>query len=181
MFKGVKYTNNVTLNDVRIDNIKELSNNLNINLDYNNWDLNEDFDSEGKNFDIIYSYGTLYHLNNPVQCIKKLSNMCKEFIIISTVGNYCDEDGFLYEKENTNPSQSYNGLGCRPSRKWLANELSKYFEYIYFPINQPEHHDFKKYYVNKKDDGKYWRFVIIGSKYKMENKMLTETMPMVYM
>ena len=42
-------------------------------------------------YDIIYCYGTLYHLYNPSLCIKNLSNICNDFMIICTAGNENDD------------------------------------------------------------------------------------------
>ncbi len=94
-------------------------------------------------FDIIYCYGTLYHLSNPSLCIKELSNLCRElFLIESCVSPEETGDINLVQENSSNPNQSKEGRGCRPRRKWVLLELKKYFSYVYISISQPNHPDF---------------------------------------
>jgi hypothetical protein len=177
----LKYTSNVTINDARLNNIKMCLTNINKNLEFNTWDLNIDFNTNGKMYDIIYCYGTLYHLYNPSLCIKNLSNICNDFMIICTAGNENDE-GIEYVKEDISQhSQAYVKCGCRPSRKWVLDEMSKYFNYIYFPKTQPLHYDFKTDYSKRLNNGSNYRFIIIGSKNKIDNDLLTQNMPIQYL
>ncbi len=134
---------NVTLNDARIDNIKHLiSINPGLKISgYNTWDLNN-FEDESK-FDIIFSYGTLYHLHDPSNALEKLSKMCKDFILLETVVN-CDKDiSIRYVNEVASSNQSFTHAGCRPSRSWVLNELKKHFKYVYISKYQPIYEDFK--------------------------------------
>ena len=172
----LKFSNNITLNDAREENILTLLKNIKKNLPYNTYNLNCDISTDTI-YDIIICYGTLYHLEYPANAIKNLSNICKEFIIISTAGNGKD-DGIRFLKEANENAQSYTLIGCRPGRKWMYNELNKYFKYIYFPISQPEHTDFKKDWSKPNDET--CRFIIIGSHIKLDNVNLVSELPIIY-
>jgi 2-polyprenyl-3-methyl-5-hydroxy-6-metoxy-1,4-benzoquinol methylase len=184
----LKKTDDITLNDTRLDNINYLKSNLHRtfislnekeilvgkNLCSNTWDLNNDFPTN-THFDVIVSYGTLYHLENPANAIKNLSAICKEFMILSTAGNGQD-NGIQFIEESNEAAQSYTLKGCRPSRKWVYDEFKKYFKYIYIPISQPDHPDFKKVWPTTTT----CRFIIIGSHIELNNPNLTTEMPNIY-
>ncbi|AZN38505.1 class I SAM-dependent methyltransferase [Paenibacillus albus] len=94
-------------------------------------------------FDIIYCYGTLYHLSNPSIGIKELANLCNKYLLIETCVSPVDNGEINLEAENKdNPNQSIDGTGCRPGRDWVIEELGKYFPYIYLSVSQPNDPDF---------------------------------------
>ena len=175
----LKHTNDITLNDTRQSNINFVKKRIKIDLPSNNWDLNEPL-PQNKKFDVVYSYGTIYHLNNPVEAIKNLSKLCNDFFIISLAGNGANSEMYLkYEKGN---DQSTTSIGCRCGRNWIKNELKKYFKYVYFPISQPDHPDFHKDWSGTLPipTTRNVRFVIIGSHKKLNNPNLITKTPNVY-
>ena len=169
-------TNNITLNDARLENILSLKQNINKDLLHNTWDLNNELPLVEK-FDIIVCYGTLYHLHKPDFAIKNLATICKEFMILSTAGNGKNNSiRFLDEKEEG--AQSFTHKGCRPGRKWVENEFKQNFKYVYFPLSQPNHSDFKKSWISPNPEP--CRFIIIGSHIELNNPNLTTTLPTHY-
>lgn len=173
----LNYTNNITLNDPRQNNIEFVKKRIKKDLSSNNWDLNNDLPSVQK-FDIIFSYGTIYHLHKPIEAIKNLSNLCNDMFIISMQcngDNYgmisCLENGF---------DQSITGYGCRCGRYWVHEELKKYFPYVYFPIDQPNHPEFPKNWNNSLPLKGTVRFVIIASRKELNNNKLTPIAPDIY-
>ncbi|MFC0271934.1 class I SAM-dependent methyltransferase [Metabacillus herbersteinensis] len=94
-------------------------------------------------FDIVYCYGTLYHLNDPSLCIKELSKVCEKYFLIETCVNFVDNEKINIVEENKDYlNQSYHGKGCRPGRDWIMNELKKFFPYVYLTKSQPNHPEF---------------------------------------
>ncbi len=94
-------------------------------------------------FDIIYCYGTLYHLSNPSLCIKELSSVCRKLFLIETCVSTVDNGEINPTSENRNHlNQSIEGIGCCPGRDWVLAELKKYFPFVYVTITQPDHHEF---------------------------------------
>ena len=171
----LEYTNKITLNDSRKENILNLQENIGTNLEYNTCDLNTDCDGE---FDVIISFGTLYHLDNPANAIKIMSESTRELMVISTCSNGKD-DGIRYVAEQ-GQNQSSTGTGCRPGRSWVANELKKYFSYVYFTTGQPEFKDFNKDWTSQAATNNA-RFFIIGSNVNLDsNPKLTKNPPLIY-
>ena len=39
-------------------------------------------------------------------------------------------------------TQALDGVGCRPTRAWVWNQLSEQFQYVYLTATQPWHDEF---------------------------------------
>jgi predicted O-methyltransferase YrrM len=129
-------------------------------------DLNKP-DSHKKygSFDIVYCYGTLYHLNNPEHCIRDLSENCKELFLLETCVNPEDNGQINSVKENSETkNQSYSGGGCRPARDWIFQELKKYYSHVYISKFQPNHPDYPLRWPALAENLNNTRAVFIGSK-----------------
>ena len=186
----LQHSNNIILSDARKENIDYLKLNLHRtlyklneslyligkNLEEYIWNMNEDPPSE-INVDIIFCLGTLYHLDNPEKALLNLSKMCKEYCIISTATNGDDDDNINIITESQEQAQSYTLKGCRPSRKWIFNQLNKYFKYVYAFKTQPNHPDFKKIWPTVET----CRFMIIGSHIELNNENLITYLPNNYL
>ena len=172
----LKQSKHITLNDAREINIKSNLKNNHVSLNYNIWDLNEDLPTDII-FDIVISYGTLYHLHNPSNTIKNLANISKELLVLSTiVTGTKDNNSVNIIEEPNNIDQSYTNKGCRPGREWVTNEFKKHFKYVYFPITQPDNIEFPKLWPTTKRA----RFIIIGSHNQLDNIQLTDILPYIY-
>ena len=164
----LQFTGNITINDSRFENINNLLLTNNLKLQYNTWDLNENIPTDNI-FDIIFCYGTFYHLHKPEKTIDNLSKIFKDFIIIETITsgqnnmylNICNED-------INNLNQSSTGYGCRPGREYVFNLLQKYFKYVYTLKTQPIHEEFSLVFPCDNSS----RCIFIGSHNYIENNML---------
>ena len=163
----------VTLNDYRQENIRSLLQSLNVNLESNTWDLNQPIPSD-KKFDIIVSYGTLYHLNKPEEAIGHLSKICNEFLILSTcTSGKNDESINVVKEDNGMNNQAGDGFGCRPGRLFLFNTLRRNFAHVYSIKTQPNHPEFPLHFPTD-DTVLNSRNVFIGSHNKLEHELLVE-------
>ena len=174
----LNHTKNITLNDTRQDNINFIKQRIQKDLKSNNWDLNNPLNTE-EQFDVIFSYGTIYHLHYPDQAIKNLSEKCKDFLIISMQTNGADNGMYLCDEQGFD--QATEGKGCRCGRNWVKNELKKHFKYVYIPVSQPNHPDFPSNWEQHRQPlpGTV-RFVIIGSHKELNNPNLTTELPVFY-
>jgi hypothetical protein len=162
----------VTLNDYRQENITSLLRSLNKNLDSNTWDLNKAFPSD-KKFDIIVSYGTLYHLNKPEDAIINFSKSCNEFLVLSTCTNGKNDESINVTSENVAVNnQAGDGFGCRPGRLFLFNTLRRNFQYVYLVKTQPNNSEFPLHFPTNTVSNA--RNIFIGSHIKLENDLLVE-------
>ena len=128
-------------------------------------------------FDLVYCYGTLYHLSKPEQALKAMAGVCREMILLETCVTPGDELAVNLVTENaSNPNQSYSGKGCRPPRLWVIEMLKKYFGFAYASKSQPPHPDFDwdwQSFVSKKNH----RAVFVGSKTPLVNEKLSAQLP----
>ncbi|MDW8100540.1 MAG: class I SAM-dependent methyltransferase [Anaerolineae bacterium] len=95
-------------------------------------------------FDVVYCYGTLYHLADPTLCLRELAQHCGELFLLETCVFHEDNGQINPIAENAaNPNQSLHGVGCRPGRDWIMAELRKHFPFVYHTVTQPNHPDFE--------------------------------------
>ena len=163
--------------DARDENIKILKTRYS-NIKVLNVDLDSPF-SLGIQFDIVYCYGTLYHLCKPEIAIRSMSFHCKDILLLETCVDFNLDAGVTMCPEDSNgASQSFAGMGCRPSRKWVFIELKRYFDNVYIPITQPDHPEFPIDWKKKRKDNNLTRAIFIGSRKKLDNNLLTNKLIM---
>lgn len=126
-----------------------------------------------KQADVCFCYGLLYHLSKPTEFLENVSTKVKEFIIIETaISNFTSDNSInIVDESKGDYAQALNGLGCRPTRKYLWSTLKSIYPYVYMPLVQPNHADFPKSYTN----GGTQRMIVIGSNIPLNNKMLSDT------
>jgi hypothetical protein len=167
----------VTVTDARIENLTYLRRNyLDCNVQY----LNMESPScvENSPFDIVHCYGLLYHLSNPKQAIEFLSQNTRKFLFLETCVSFGDSEGInLIGELQTNPTQAYSGIGCRPTRIWIFKELQKLFKYVYLPTTQPWHDEFPLDWSSPgTHKASLARAIFVGSRELLENENLTTTL-----
>jgi hypothetical protein len=133
-----------------------------------------------ENFEIVFCYGLLYHLGHPDKAIEFISKRCLNMLILETrvspgdgeLINPCSEDDSV-------PTESRWGTGCRPTRKWVFNQLRQYFKHVYLPKTQPWHEEFPIDWNSERTaKAVSRRCVYIATRQRLHNRMLTETIPM---
>ena len=131
----------VVSNDARQENIRILRSRYAVRVLY--LDLDDSPETFNEQFDIVYCYGLLYHLKNPTKAIEFMSSCCRKMLLLETCVSFGNEDFLNPVIENAaNPSQAISGKGCRPTRRWVYNQLKRHFEFVYLPITQPNHEEF---------------------------------------
>jgi SAM-dependent methyltransferase len=129
-------------------------------------------------FDIVFCYGTLYHLSNPEFAIEKLSKKCKKFFLLETCVFPIDNGKVNLEFEISDLKfNSIHGVGCRPARNWIMEKLKKYYPYSYVTAHQPKHFLYSLNWPSV-NQNYYGRAVFIGSKIKLNNPLLLENLPL---
>jgi len=143
---------------------------LQLDLDHPPQDL-------GETFDIVYCYGLLYHLNDPAQALRFLSDCCSNMLLLSTCVAYGDASAVYPAREDaTQVLQSISGKGCRPTRRWVFEKLKETFEHVTMPITQPNHVEFPiDWSVSNSEP--LPKTVYIASRTKIENELLTAEIP----
>ncbi len=130
-------------------------------------------------FDIIYCYGLLYHLNKPSGALEFMCCCCRKMLLLETCVSFGNENSLNPCTEDAlNPTQSISGKGCRPTRRWVYNQLKRYFEFVYLPITQPNHEEFPTDWTRPPSKQILTRAVFVASKEQINNNLLLEEIPM---
>ena len=99
--------------------------------------------AESEQFDIVYAYGLLYHLQNPERGIRYIAATSRWLAFIETCVSFGDECAIHPIQESfEDASQSFSGTGCRPTRPWVYKTLKSVFAFVYQPGTQPAHEQF---------------------------------------
>lgn len=128
-------------------------------------------------YDIVYAYGILYHLSDPEKALQSFASHAEDLLLLETCVSVGDYESPNYVSEvQTHQSQSFDGVGCRPTRPWLFNKLKALFPFVYVPATQPVHEDFPiDWTVAPKTE--FTRAVFIGSRRPIANVRLLDYLP----
>jgi SAM-dependent methyltransferase len=133
---------------------------------------------EGAPFDVVHCYGLLYHLRAPEQGLRFLSSQCGGMLLLETCVSFGSERAInLVEEDDTNPTQSAYGTGCRPTRPWIFALLKELFEHVYAPATQPNHEEFPVDWTSAPTDQRLSRAVFIASRHPLINARLLADLP----
>lgn len=100
-------------------------------------------DGAAARFDLVFSYGTLYHLQNPLAALQFFARACSHALLLETCVSMADGVRLnpVSEPSQTR-SQSKSGWGCRPTRQWVFEALHRFFPHVYVTATQPPHEQF---------------------------------------
>ena len=147
--------------------------------------VNCDVESLGEfvrdSFDVIYCYGVLYHVADPVAALHSLAARCTDLFLLETAVRFGAQESVAtgYEDHRV-PSQSIHGGGNRPTRPWLLKQLKSLFAHVYVPHTQPAHEEFPTDWTDASPDrGKeYTRAIFIASRRPIaDNPALLDCLP----
>jgi methyltransferase family protein len=147
-------------------------------LDVRHLDLNMPPDNT-IDVDIVYCYGTLYHLERPATAIAWMGGCAGSMLLLETCVAYGEgEELYAYQELAGNPDNAVTGHGCRPTRGWIRRELSASFPYVYVPVTQPCHEEFPLDWSRPGLAGESLiRAVFVASTRPIGNELLTEELP----
>ena len=131
-------------------------------------------------FEIVYCYGVLYHLENPLPAIDFMSRCCTSMLLLETSVSIGDDEEYIMhgEEDSANVSQSIHGKGCHPTRPWIFNRLKERFPYVYMPVTQPWHEQFPIDWTSEVETLYFAkRAVFIASRQKLNCPLLVEAVP----
>jgi SAM-dependent methyltransferase len=127
--------------------------------------------------DIVFCYGTLYHLHNPEIAIKDLARVTKGILLLETCVFREDNGQINPAREHTTTiNQAVRETGCRPGRDWIVAALREYFPHVYVTATQPDHRDFPLAWPAPDDDA-LKRSVFVASREKMTSPLLLDVLP----
>jgi len=134
----------------------------------------------GAPFDIVYCYGLLYHLSNPSQALRFLRASTGTMLLLETCVSFAQKPGVnLTEETQKSPTQAFGGMGCRPSRPWVWDELRKLYPHVYVPRTQPNHEEFPTdWNAPQEHAASLQRAIFVASLQPVANEMLSPALLM---
>ncbi len=135
--------------------------------------------SFNEQFDIVYCYGLLYHLNHPAAALAFMAGCARRMLLLETrvsfgdgeFVNPCDEDARV-------PSFSAQGQGCRPTRPWVFHRLKELFPFVYMPLTQPDHEEFPLDWTVPPVGQPLTRSVFVACRQPICNPLFVQEIPM---
>jgi SAM-dependent methyltransferase len=127
-------------------------------------------------FDVVFSYGLLYHLENPAAALRNMASAAGELLLLETI--ICDarQPVVLLEDERFSANEALGALGCRPSPSYIATALNRIgFGHVYTSRIPPDHEDFRFAWLNNLEwsrDGHPLRAFFAASRTPVQNHRL---------
>ena len=129
-------------------------------------------------FDIVFCYGLLYHLKNPESMLTVMASRCTDLLLLETCVSFGrDESINSLNEPVSDPTQAFDGYGCRPTRSWIFNRLKMLFPYVYVPCTQPAHDEFPLDWTAPVQTSGYTRAIFVGARAPLENPLLLADLP----
>jgi SAM-dependent methyltransferase len=158
----------------RPENVAELRRRF-PNIEASDRDVEEPLTGLGR-FQIVFCYGTLYHLENPVRALRNMADVCDELLLIETM--VCDSSlpVMRLDDETRSVNQALRGIAHRPSPAYLALTLNRIgFRHDYTTVDQPDFPDFDWVPHDNLDiarDGHLLRRVFVASHHEISSDRL---------
>jgi Methyltransferase domain len=129
--------------------------------------------------EVVYCYGTLYHVSEPAVALAFLSEHCDDLLLLETwVSPDTGEDVRIVDEVQSMPSQAVSGHGSRPTRAWVVARLRQEFPHVYLTTTQPWHEEFPLDWTGDLDPRRPTRAVFVASRRPLDNPLLTEEIPL---
>ena len=128
-------------------------------------------------FDIVFCYGLLYHLANPVAGLANIAEACGGLLLLETIiADHPLPLCRLADEPAETLNQAVGGVGCRPTPAFVAMALTRLgFPFVYAPVDPPSHPDFEFEWrsdLADSRDGHPLRCVFVASRRRLKNSRL---------
>jgi SAM-dependent methyltransferase len=129
-------------------------------------------------FDIVCAYGLLYHLAEPQAALEAMARRCGDLLLLETCVSFGANEAINPEPEpQSSASQSFQGMGCRPTRPWVFSQLTGLFAYVYATKTQPAHEEFPLDWTTPPPGGGLRRAVFVASRRPLSKPLLLDHLP----
>jgi SAM-dependent methyltransferase len=126
-------------------------------------------------FDIVFCYGTLYHLAAPEPALEALGKV-SDMILLETCLSPGDDEASPTVGEELTMNQAFSGVGSRPTRSWVLNRLTQFWGHGYISLTQPSHPDFPLDWTVPSSRPNT-RAIFVGSRAALANPLLSADIP----
>jgi hypothetical protein len=165
----------VTLTEGRPENVEALRR---LHPDVRAFELDLDHPDSNlvERFDVVFCYGTLYHLARPAEAIAYLGERCDELFLLETCVSRGSQAELPQVDEPAHGDQALGGVGSRPTRPWVHRELGRHFDHVYVPVVQPAHPQFPVDWTAAPVET-LTRAVFVASRSPLDSPLLTTSLP----
>ena len=125
-------------------------------------------------FDIVFCYGTIYHLSNPAIVLADLARTCGDLLLLESRVSPVDNGLPNFKPEGDAINTSMDGTACRPARDWLMAEMRKHFPFVYITQTQPDDPEFVLEWPAPEPDA---RAVFVASRQGLDLPVLLPSLP----
>jgi SAM-dependent methyltransferase len=126
-------------------------------------------------FDVAFCYGTLYHLAKPAEALRALAGVADTLLLETCLTPGSHSDVHLV-RESASVNQALAGIGCRPTRPWIMEQLGALWGSAYTTIDQPDHPDFETDWLVPYKHGNH-RAVFVASREPLTLPKLVTSLP----
>lgn len=123
-------------------------------------------------FDVVFCYGLLYHLENPLLALRNLLAVCDSLLLVETMVCDSPEPVLRLDDETLSYNQALRGVAHRPSEAYLAMALSRMgVRHVYVASPPPAHPDYhfdRRGDLSVARDGHLLRSVFVASRRQLE-------------
>jgi len=132
-------------------------------------------------FDVVYCYGLLYHLEDPATALSAMAARCLDLLLLETCVSFGGHEALNPVSEpRSDPTQSFRGGGCRPTRPWIMSKLQALFDHVYVPRTQPAHEEFPLDWTGEQPSDHLTRATFVASRRPIVNEQLLDFLPERY-
>ena len=134
-----------------------------------------DFTAFGQ-FDVVFCYGLLYHLENPLRALRNVAAVCDDLLLLETM--VCDSSApvLRLDDEYLSANQALRGLAHRPSPSWVGMALNRIgFRYVFIAREPPAYPDYRFEWRDDGTttrDGHNLRAIFVASRKPLDNDRL---------
>jgi len=130
-------------------------------------------------FDVVFLYGTLYHVHNPHRVLEDLARVCSGLLLVEVRAHPSDDGQAHRCGDSDGLDQALHQKSCRPARNWVLTQLRLHFRYAYVTVKQPRHPEFPLHWPSGE---RKVRAVFVASRFPLgmdtlSEKLLTEQEP----
>jgi SAM-dependent methyltransferase len=128
---------------------------------------------------VVFAYGLLYHLDRPLDALTNMASRCTELLLLETVVSRekTDDSVAITKEDAANVTNSVTGGGCVPTRQWVFNRLKKHFGFVYMPLTQPAHDQFRLNWLEPPAHRRRSRAIFVASRTPLNNARLADHVP----
>ncbi|MGH6841506.1 MAG: class I SAM-dependent methyltransferase [Methylocella sp.] len=132
-------------------------------------------------FDVVYCYGILYHLEDPAAALSAMASRCLDLLLLETCVSFGGHEALnAVDEQRSDPTQSFHGGGCRPTRPWIMKRLNALFAHVYVPRTQPAHEEFPLDWTGEQPADRLTRATFVASRRPIVNEQLLDFLPERY-